>query len=465
MHGVTVDGGHLPILAASQGPKHHFFGFHDLVQWDARGNLMLALEVDDIAHPPLPGQTARVGVVDPQARAFISVAETCAFNYPQGARQQWVDGGRHFLFNDRVGDGWGCRIADAETCRVVETLPFAVHTHDATRGLAFGIDYARLHRVGGYGYSGLNDACAADDLPDSNGIHRGQLTARSSELLVSIREVAACGEARPVVTGYPHYVTHLVLNPSCSRLAFLHRYRLADGGEMTRLMTVGADGRGLRCLSKGFLSHFDWLDDRTVLIWGQIQAVVSGLRESRLLKLPGAAWGAEMAKRAFRPLLRRIRSGVPSRSFLAVTDADEPAYARAGVGVLTGDGHPMCCPADRSWMVNDTYPDSEGFRTLMLYHVPTNRRVDLGRFRMLDARPDPARFDVEAARAGLDPRIKARFALDQYLFTRSGLHCDLHPRWKADGTAVAFDSIHEGTRQIYQVPVAGLLQTPDGIRS
>ena len=34
-------------------------------------------------------------------------------------------------------------------------------------------------------------------------------------------------------------------------------------------------------------------------------------------------------------------------------------------------------------------------------------------------------------------------------FARSGLHCDLHPRWNHWGTKVAFDSIHEGTRQLY----------------
>ena len=38
---------------------------------------------------------------------------------------------------------------------------------------------------------------------------------------------------------------------------------------------------------------------------------------------------------------------------------------------------------------------------------------------------------------------------ESFSFTRSGLHCDLHPRWNFSGTVVAFDSIHEGSRQIY----------------
>jgi hypothetical protein len=31
----------------SKGPKHHMFGFHDLMQINADGNFALALEIDD----------------------------------------------------------------------------------------------------------------------------------------------------------------------------------------------------------------------------------------------------------------------------------------------------------------------------------------------------------------------------------------------------------------------------------
>ncbi len=439
------------IRAATVGPRHHLFGFHDLVQWNARGDRMLALEVEDISHPPLPGQAALSGVVDPETQAFIPVAPTTAFNYPQGSRQQWIGEGNLFLFNDRVGESWGSRIADADTRRVVETLPFAVHTCDPATGRTFGINYARLHRVGGYGYVGLPDLGAASDIPDDDGIHCGELRTGTCSLLVSIRAVAACGERQPVMTGYPHYLTHLLLNPARTRLAFLHRYRLPDGGEATRLMTVGTDGTGLRCLAKGFLSHFDWLDDGTVFIWGRMDGGMANLRENPLLRLPVVRDALRLAKRSVRGLLGRTTS-VLQVSFLRVRDVAGGVPQPVARGVLTEDGHPMVCPAARDWLVNDTYPDAQGERTLMLYNHVQNRRIDLGRFRMLDARPGP----VAEAFEGVDPRIRRQFSDTQYLFTRSGYHCDLHPRWKGDGTAVAFDSIHEGTRQIYVADVRGI---------
>ena len=31
--------------------------------------------------------------------------------------------------------------------------------------------------------------------------------------------------------------------------------------------------------------------------------------------------------------------------------------------------------------------------------------------------------------------------------------CDLHPRWRPDGRQIGFNSVHEGTRQIYVMDV------------
>jgi hypothetical protein len=62
---------------------------------------------------------------------------------------------------------------------------------------------------------------------------------------------------------------------------------------------------------------------------------------------------------------------------------------------------------------------------------------------------------------GVDKTVLKAFSPQQMAFTRSGLHCDLHPRWKGDGTMVAFDSIHEGSRQIYGFDVSDIIKSKD----
>jgi len=60
-------------IAMTSGPRHHFFGFHDLVEWNAAGDKLLALQVEDITHPPYPGDKATVGFVRTDTREFIAL--------------------------------------------------------------------------------------------------------------------------------------------------------------------------------------------------------------------------------------------------------------------------------------------------------------------------------------------------------------------------------------------------------
>ena len=139
----------------------------------------------------------------------------------------------------------------------------------------------------------------------------------------------------------------------------------------------------------GMVSHFDWRDDRTILAWTKT-------------KEKGAR-------------------------FYAIDDQTSE-HTIIGDGVLTVDGHCSYSP-DRTWILDDTYPDRDNKQALILYRPADGKRVDIGRF-------------------FLPPAWKHK-----------PFRCDLHPRWNRDGTKVCFDGAFEETRQMYVIDVSEIVKS------
>ncbi len=435
----------------THGPAHHFFGFHDLTMTSRETGLCLGLSVPRIDRPPMGQDSADVIVWDSeQGFAPRILTRTRCFNFPQGARQHWLGGTATVIVNET--DCAGRPVAglyDAGDGTRIGQIGAPVSCTDAAGARAFGVDFGRAARLGGYGHAGIPDRTPDQAAPAANGLFVTDIAADDTRLMLSIAELAQRAGIDPAGSG-AQYLTHPRLSPTGRRIAFLHRFRLADGGEETCLWTAGTDGAAPHLLARGFLSHFDWTGEDALMIWGRRGRAVAALRRSALASNPLARAILPAIKAPLRALAGR--SPALAMGWLRVEDRGGAAAAPFAAGVLTADGHPMRNPVFPDWLTLDTYPDAAGMRALMLYHLPTGRRTDLGRYAMSPARPAPgtvadtARWMRGALDVAIDPAL--------YAFTRSGLHCDLHPRWSGDGRAVLFDSIHEGTRQVYRVDVA-----------
>lgn len=436
----------------TNSPKHHLFGFHDLLISNKEETKYLCLEVDTINRPPLPGELFGVGYVE--NCQFVKVGETTALNYPQGARQQWVGETNLFTVNNRVGDTWAADLYDSDSNTLVEHLPATVHMLTKDGRYALGLDYARLHRLGGYGYTGLEDKGANDPFPADSGITIMDMKTKEVKLLVSVKQVAECGVSNLSGKSH-HYLTHLCINPSSTRVAFLHRYFMPDGGMMTRLMTVGVDGSNLRCIGQGFLSHYDWKDDNHIYIFGRAGSSVDAMRNNPIMSNPLVKYPLRIAKKMVKAMVGNGKGLVGGMSFLMIEDSPEAIVEAFAKDIIPVDGHPMTNPVYRDWCICDNYPDDEGYRDLFLYNFPADLRINLGRFKRLFDEPDLT-LKTDYFR-GVDASILKTISEEQLSFTRSGLHCDLHPRWSHNGSLAVFDSIHEGTRQVYAVRINSII--------
>jgi hypothetical protein len=425
--------------------RHHLFGFHDVSPWSGDYQRMLALQVERIDHPPLAETAAAVGVIDMASGTFLRHDDTYGWNFPQGARQIWLADGKRYAYNCPDGEMPRCRIR-SETGDLVKELPWGVAAISPSSDDLFSLDFGRIHRAGGYGHTGVLPWHQSATTRGETGLVKVTLANGTATQLVSLDEcrLAVARGDSAAASGFLDYISHVVPSPSGKRIAFLYRSWLADGGLDAALCIVNESGERFRILQRGNLSHFDWRDDESIVIWGPRRQLITALRGRGSSK---RRWGSIVLRKLkdiVRPFARG--AGLLSATFLRVSLDGSPPQPYCAE-MFTGDGHPSFCPADRGWMLCDTYPDHGGNRDLFLVDTAFHRKHMLGVFVEPSLPLDVSMID--AAVKDVDDGILRLIGRERYARARSGLHCDLHPRWRSDGNQVTFDSLHDGTRQVY----------------
>ena len=388
-----------PQRTITGGPKHHWFAYYDKLQFDPTGRYCLGMQVDFEHRSPQPDDVIKIGMVDLEDQdRWIELDESRAWGWQQGCMLQWVPGSdREILWNDRQDDRFVCHILDVTT-RQRRTIPHAIYCLSPDGRTAFSADFRRINDTRpGYGYAGLPDPHADQIAPNGSGITRIDLQTGESELIVSLAEAAEfpLPEKDPYfppedMPKAKHWFNHLLANPDGTRLEFLHRWR-PEGARrwFTRMFTCAPDGSELRCIiNTGMASHFIWRDPSHILVWA--------------------------------------RHASHGDRFYLVEDRENGSFEVVAPDVMTRDGHCTYLP-DRDWIVNDTYPDANREQTVYLYHVPTGRRIDVGRYY-------------------LPPEYRGEWRVDT------------HPRHSPDGRSIVIDTAHTGEgRQMHLIDISGIV--------
>ena len=380
----------IPIRAITDGPNIHWFGYYDKFQFDLTDRYVLAMEVEFEGRQPEPTDEISIGIIDLEnGDAWEQIGSTTAWCWQQGCMLQWIPRSKNeVIWNDRIDGRYISRIYNANTQEARE-LPAAIYTIAPDGKTAIGTDFRRINDMRpGYGYAGIPDPNAAVLAPDDVGIYTVDLSTGACQLTVSIEEVASLPYRHGDLSGAKHYFNHLLFNTDGTRFIFLHRWRFGGGPFQTRMMTANADGSGLHVVDDyGKMSHFIWRDRGTITAW------------------------------AWRPS--------HEDAFYVYKDQTDRATVIAE-DKMTVNGHNSYL-ANTDWILNDCYPQGETrSQDLYLYHVPTDRRIDLGTFE------SPEEY------AG-------------------AWRCDLHPRSSRSGTLLTIDSAHGGNgRQIYLVDISSI---------
>lgn len=334
----------LPVRAITRGPKFHWFGYYDKLQFDPTRRYVLGMEVDFEHRSPKPDDVISIGMVDlKENNRWIKLGESSAWCWQQGCMLQWLPGSKNeIIFNDRQDDCFICHVLNVKIGKI-RTLPHPFYTLSPDGRTAVAPDFRRIQNMRpGYGYAGLPDPHGDNPAPRDSGIFRLDLETGSQKLIISIADVAKIPNPHSDFTNTKHYFNHLLFNPDGSRFIFLHRWRIkGKGGFGTRMLTAQPDGSDIRVVDDyGKTSHFIWRDTRHILAW---------------------AWHPSHGN-----------------AFYLYEDGTRKVEV-VGKGIMTQNGHCSYLPGNK-WILNDTYPDKERKQNVYLYNIATGRKVSLGSF-------------------------------------------------------------------------------------
>ncbi|WP_417389056.1 hypothetical protein [Gimesia sp.] len=383
-----------PTRVITRGPRHHWFGYYDKLQFDPSSRYVLGMEVAFEHRSPKADDVIKVGMVDLQDQdRWIELGESTAWNWQQGCMLQWLPGSdSKVIWNDREQGQFVSRILDVKTGKG-RTIASPVYSVSPDGKTAVTPDFSRIQDVRpGYGYPGFPDPHFKDLAPQDSGIFKVDLETGKKELILTLEEISRTGNIPRQQPDIKHYFNHLLFSPDGSRFITLHRWQYPNGKRLSRMITANLDGSDVRVVvDNGFVSHFIWRDPAHILT--QSKATPDS-----------PSWGDFLVK-----------------------DESQGKLQEVGKGVLDQGGHLSYLPGNE-WILNDTYPKGkERIQTPHLYHVASGKRIDLGHFH------SPALYTGE-------------------------WRVDTHPRFSPDAKYVCIDSPHkEEGRQLHLIDISGIV--------
>jgi hypothetical protein len=333
-----------PVRAITRGPRFHWFGYYDKLQFDPTSRFALGASNDFQHRLVTADDKITLGMVDLEdGDKWIELGETNAWSWHQTCMLQWLPGSKdEVIWNDRQGSKFVSHILNVRT-RQKRTLPRAIYCVSPDARWALCNDFARSASMRPEtGYMGGTDPYAAELAPAKSGIWRMDLKTGEQELILSLADLVKIPLAQGDWSGMKQYIDHILIAPDGKRFCFLQRWGEGIGtGFFTRMCTADAHGKALRVIdASGQASHYNWRDAETLMLWTNHPS-------------HGTIWY----------LIHE-----PTVKF-EVLDADR----------MNQNGHNSFFRGGR-WIASDTAPDKERKQHEYLYDTKTRRKVELGAF-------------------------------------------------------------------------------------
>ena len=221
-----------PIRRITSGPKFHWFGYYDKLEFDPGSRYVLGMEVGFQSRTPNPDDEIRLGMIDLENKdKWKDLGASTAWSWQQGCMLQWLPGSRtEVIYNDRQGDRYVSHILDVHSGKR-RTLAGPVYGVSPDASWAVHPDFRRIHDTRpGYGYAGIPDPNLNVNAPDDAGIWRVDFRTGKHDLIIPISKAAAIPSPHVDMAGAKHWFNHLLVAPDAKRFTSCTAGRSPAGG-------------------------------------------------------------------------------------------------------------------------------------------------------------------------------------------------------------------------------------------
>lgn len=382
--------------AITSGPEDHFLAnYFGINAWSPDNRYVAILEVGFTGRLPSAGERITLGLVDLQdGNRFIPIATTACWNFQEAAMFHWLPWEDGLCIYNDLRDGKFVSVLLNWKTGEEKLLPRPVSAVSKDGKKAVSINYARLRVCRpDYGYAGEGQNPLLDEVwPEDDGLWLMDLETGEEKLILSVAQGRSVMPEITSADGLAYYC-HTVLNPDASKVFFLARtvenfkQQLSDRGIVYRWQTVS------------LTVNTDGSDLRRCFPDGWEGSHFNWKEDDEMVVT--ARWNA---------------GGVWSHTLFKV--GEEEKVRHLAPGILDWDGHCIFSP-DGQFISTEGYWNKDGYRSWVLVRVEDEALISLGRFYV------PEKYKEQYSR------------------------CDLHARWRPDGKQLAFNSVHEGSRQVY----------------
>lgn len=393
---------YVPARIITHGPKHHWFGYYDKLQFDPTNRFVLCMEVDFEGRSPLPEDEIKIGMIDlGNNDKWIDLGTSKAWGWQQGCMLQFVPGSDSMvIWNDRIDNRFVSHLFNIYS-KKEKILPFAIYALSPDGIHAVTTDFERIQDTRpGYGYAGIPDPNKNDFAPNNSGIYLCNLQTGEKKLIITYHQMVempalADDDANADRSTQKNWFNHLLFNTDGSRFIFLHRWKAQSkkdvGGFATLMYTSDLQGKNIKLVDpSNYTSHFIWKNKNQIAAW--------------------------------------TRQPSHGNGFYVFTDGKPNETYVLNQEKMPVNGHNTYLPNNKNWILNDSYPDKDRFQHVYLYNTETDIKIPIGDF----------------------------YAPEAY---KGEWRCDTHPRSSNNGKMVCIDCpVENGGRQLVLMDISKIIK-------